>query len=574
MVLGFGAVVVGLGVLMWAVPAVVAKRFQLDQERVAAIRATLPAAVPALLAMGVAAWLMTSRWSQDRPHATALVVGILTIVGYVSLTTCLSDWMIDDAAITFAYSKNLAAGHGIVIHPGHAPEEGYSTTLWMLILAAGGWMGADIAVIAKRACVGFGALSVALSLFVCARLSGDRLRFGPLALGMSVCLGAPFIIWSVSGLEHSLQAALLAGVVAAPFFPRFQRLLLTGCLSALVLTRPEAPLTVALVGAVLILRDPTWLQAKAALRRHWPVVAVPAVVWLALMAFRAVYFHDTMSNPYYAKAVDASWFRLINFVGKGWGYLTGWLGNARTWLIVPLAMVAPLRRGPLSHQLAVAVCLGQVVFILFVNGDWMGSYRFIAPILPVLATVVVCCLIEAGRRWSRLSSTAGTLTMVWFLGVATIIQLVNFRAEPTTPTAIVGQIGKTFVELGHRLGIQDPSLAHHDAGGTSYEAGIDLIDLGGLGDREVAKHMHDRDFIRTYLFEQRRPTFIFGSSQVFAAKYTEFFRMPEFDQYVPLRFPGRPFMNAELCHVRRDAIHPVTGVRLVKDGTTETWIVD
>jgi hypothetical protein len=318
-----------------------------------------------------------------------------------------------------------------------------------------------------------------------------------------------------------------------------------------------------------------------------------------LMAFRLAYFHDPMSNPYYAKASDASWVRILNLVGGGWTYLGGWLGESRGWLVLPIVvLMAPFRRAAVSMQLAISICLGQMLFVLFVRGDWMGCYRFVSPVLPVLAVVVVGSLVEAGKRWVRLSSTIGLMVLTWFLGIGTVTQLSFFRSHPTTPTTVVAQIGRTFLDLGHRLGIERPTLAHHDAGGTTYDAGIDLVDLGGLGDRAVAKHMKDREFIRQYLFVDRRPTFIFGSTHVFAAGKTQFYRMPEFEAYVRLRFPKRPYMRANLCHVRRDAIHAIPGVRLAENGdepagaspaspaepdqieatdtaaSTEVWIVD
>jgi hypothetical protein len=303
-------------------------------------------------------------------------------------------------------------------------------------------------------------------------------------------------------------------------------------------------------------------------------VLAPSLTWLTLMAFRLAYFGDPLSNPYYAKARDANWPRLINFVGGGWSYLTGWLGDARTWLVVPLVLVAPFSRAPRFLRLAVAVCLAQLGFLLYVGGDWMGCHRFVAPALPVLAVVVFHSARHAERQWRRLGSAGGVLVLVWFLGLGTLGQLMVFRDAPTTPTAVVGQIAWTFVEVGRRLGIRHPSLAHHDAGATSYETDLDLVDLGGLGDRVVAKHMNDRAFIRRYLFEERRPTFIFGSSHAFTAGDTEFYRLPEFRAYVPLRFPSRPFMKADLCHVRRDAVHSAPGIHLVTEGDSQVWVVD
>jgi hypothetical protein len=524
--------------------------------------------------MGAAAWLSTSRWAARKERLSTAAIGGLLVAGYCSLTTCLWDWLVDDAAITFAYSRNLIRGFGLTIHPSHAPEEGYSNTSWMLILAGAHAIGMDIATTAKRLGVALGAVAVGLSYFVSVRLTGKRFSFPLVALAGTVALGGPFLVWSGSGLETSIQAAMLMTVVAAPFWPRFERPLMAGALSVLVLSRPETPMVVALVGATLILRDPTRREARAAILRCWPVVVVPALVWLALMAFRLAYFHSPLATPYYAKAGRASWFRLVNFVGQGWLYTFDWLSDLRVWLIVPFLFLAPLRRAPLPYQLALAVCISQLAFVVFVGGDWMGCYRFVAPALPALAVCVVFAAAEAGRRWWRISSAVTCLAFVWIMGLGTITQLVLFRSDPTTPISVVAAVGRTFLELGHRLGVAAPSIAHHDAGGTSYDADMEVLDLAGLGDREVAMHATDAAFIRRYLFEIRRPTFVFGTNRSFLAGTTKFHLMPEFTaQYVPVQFPGRAYMQADLCHVRRDVIHEAPGIERVGEGASEYWVV-
>jgi hypothetical protein len=569
----FAALLSGLGVAALVAPTAVAKRFGTTWGDLASAMRVLHAAAPAFVAMGVAAFVAASAWARRQPRAATSVMAGLAVLGYVSLTTCLADWMIDDAAITFAYSKNLAAGHGLVINPGHAPEEGYSNTLWMLFLAGSKVLGGDIAATAKWGCVTFGAIAVALCFYVSDALTEGRARFAPLALAMSICVGAPFVIWSASGLEHAMQAAALMAVVAAPSWPRFQRAIMATALSALVLTRPEAPLVVVCVTLVLILRDRTLASVIAEARRQWPVFVIPALSWAGLLAFRLAYFHDPLSNPYYAKSEGSNALRLLNVVGGGWAYVYGWLGEARTWLVVPLLLVAPWRDTPLRYRLAVAVCAAQLGFVLYFQGDWMGCYRFISPVLPALAVVAVVSITQAGERWRRLASNMTLLALVWLLGMGTISQLVVFRTRPTTPTAIVAQIGQTFVDLGHRLGVERPVLAHHDAGGTSYAAGIDLVDFGGLADRVIAKHMNDREFMRRYIFEERRPTFIFGVSTNFAAGRVDLEHMPEFAaQYVRVNFPGKPYMGAQLCHVRRDVIHAAPGIHEAPDGAS--WIVD
>jgi len=44
-------------------------------------------------------------------------------------------WIVDDAGISFAYSRNFAHGYGLVSQAGKAPVEGYSNFTWVLLLA-------------------------------------------------------------------------------------------------------------------------------------------------------------------------------------------------------------------------------------------------------------------------------------------------------------------------------------------------------------------------------------------------------------------------------------------------------
>jgi hypothetical protein len=63
---------------------------------------------------------------------TALIVGHALYYG---------QWVVDDAAITFSYARNLADGHGLVLQPGAAPVEGYSNPAWLVLFAVGKLLG-------------------------------------------------------------------------------------------------------------------------------------------------------------------------------------------------------------------------------------------------------------------------------------------------------------------------------------------------------------------------------------------------------------------------------------------------
>jgi len=289
-------------------------------------------------------------------------------------------------------------------------------------------------------------------------------------------------------------------------------------------------------------------------------------IGIGLLAFRLWYFGELYPNPYYAKASEATFLRILNFVGGGWSYVFDWLSNSGAFVLVPLFLLGTSLCAGLTIRLAGALTSAQFLFILYAGGDWMSSFRFVAPILPLLAIVLAAALLHLGQRFSSSRVEITALVLAWLLGVRTVVDLQHFRAAPTTPTSVVTAIGQEFIKLADRLGIEHPILAHHDAGGTSWAAGIDLIDLGGLGNRAIAQHMRDTEFMRRYLFVERRPTFIFGADTLFAAGLTGFHRMPEFtQQYVTVRFPGRGHMQAPLCHIRRDLVRKTAGIVLVEE---------
>jgi hypothetical protein len=59
---------------------------------------------------------------------------------YLLSMALLGSWIVDDAAISYAYARNLAAGHGFVSQPGQPPVEGFSNFLWVVILTPLFWL--------------------------------------------------------------------------------------------------------------------------------------------------------------------------------------------------------------------------------------------------------------------------------------------------------------------------------------------------------------------------------------------------------------------------------------------------
>jgi len=484
---------------------------------------------------------------------TPLTLGIVLL--FVVFSAHLSGWWIDDAGITFAYSRSLAEGAGLVAQPGLPAEEGYSSTLWMLILAACRKAGLDIPLAAKWQGVVFSVAAVALCCDIIRRRTGSPICV--LAIGAATAT-APMVVWGGSGQEHALQALLLTLIVYVCDRTANWRAPVAALLAAYVLVRPEAPIIVVAVfvtGLVISRRD----GLLSNVIRNFPLAALPFAVFVGLTAFRLGYFGDPFSNPYYAKTSTASFIGLLNPFGGGWAYVLNGLFASALVVFLPLAALAAMRIRSVSFYIAAAIIVSHLVFVIWAKGDWMGAYRFLMPIIPLMALCVTLAMTHFGDEIAR--RTFGVAAAL-IIAQSAVVDLMAFKANPTTPLAVVSDIGQEFAALADRLNIEDPVLAHHDAGGISYHRDVMLIDLGGLVDRKIAKNLENKEFLLDYLVNERRPAFFFGARNFAAA--TGFAETEAFDAaYVRLEFVGKPYMRSYLTHIRRDLVVQAAGVEPV-----------
>ena len=510
----------------------------------------------ALVAAGIALLTDRARVAPGRKALGCIAVAACLVLCLLSLSLRLSDWWIDDAGITFAYSRSLAEGLGLVAQPWLPPEEGYSSSAWMLLLALAGRLGADIPLAAKTLGLGFAVAALLAAAWIVARETRSPLAVLVCGTGIAV---TPMVVWAASGQEHALQALLLMGPVLAAHATPGWRWPAALILALLVLTRPEAPIIV-----IAVFLAAVWLTRRAGgplvNAADAAIALVPLAAFVALIGFRVAYFGDPFPNPYYAKATKAGLSGLLNPLSGGWFYTLWGLRDTGLFLLLPLLFLIRARRLPDWMVVAWAVLAGQAFFVVWAKGDWMAQYRFLMPVLPVLMLLAATGLRGLAARARRVFAVLAVLV----LGHLTLVQTAIFGASPTTPLAAVTTVGDTFRTVADRLGIADPVLAHHDAGGIAYHRMIRLVDLGGLINRTIAQNMDDRAFLTAYLVDEVRPDFVFGGANFAAASgfaETEAFARA----YVPLAFPDRPEMTTHLSHIRRDRAAEAPGITLVRD---------
>jgi len=229
------------------------------------------------------------------------------------------EWYIEDAAISFAYARNLAAGDGLVSFIGGERVEGYSNPLWVLMQAGFYLIGVDGFWSSKLMAMVLGCFTTYFVWDLTKRAVPRANPYLHLIGPFFLVTNAQFAIWSASGLENSLFCFLLAGGLVALFKERdkggfpFSALWFLG----LAVTRPEAIMYGAWAG---------FLAMVYALRAGRGIGST--IVWLvsffvpfiAYHVARYNYFAWPFPNTYYAK-METRNITAWNWNAGAWRYL-------------------------------------------------------------------------------------------------------------------------------------------------------------------------------------------------------------------------------------------------------------
>lgn len=445
-------------------------------------------------------------------------------------------WIVDDAAITFAYARSVAEGAGPVLQPGAAPVEGFSNPAWLALLAAGRLVGLfdrgvlfgipDYVVFPKALALVLVGITFA-AFQATARALSARPTLVTIGAGLLTAAIPSFVIWVVSGLENSLLVATVAVLgavlVRAVVADRLRSpgvAVAAGLLAALAaLTRPDGLIYAGAYPLVLLLflRRDHLLSTVRALLTTLLAFAVPAGVYLA---WRWATFGELLPNTALAKSQGLPEAQDLNRPAELVAYL-GWLpivlGAAAVGAV--LSRSSPFRRG----MLVLLVLFGlAVASFLVLEPDWMTQLRFATPVWAMSSLLVAVAV----ARIVRAASWRGRVAAVVVAGLAAAASgglLVGyaqkFRAAPTVPMCLVASTGGAVQGYADILGIREGSVLVPDIGGVAMTTRMQVVDLVGLADARIARYWRDEDLpgLRDYLFEQVKPTFI-ASHSVWSAQ--------------------------------------------------------
>lgn len=310
-------------------------------------------------------------------------------------------WLVDDAAITFPYARNLSEGLGPVVQPGATPVEAYSDPTWLALLTVGRLLGLfdcgsifglpDYIVFPKAlallCCAG-----ILVAGHLAARKVTERAWVVTAVLGVTLAAIPSFVIWCFSGLENSLYALVVVVLAVLLFRAVLDHRLLSarvaiaaGVLAAFAaLTRPEGLSYGAAYPVVVLIWQRRTTIGKS-LRHLGLSVAVFAALTGAYICWRYFEFGRLLSNPTVAKGQDAPGIETLTRTGE----LVGYAGALAVLVLASvvglvLAGTAPWRRGLVALLVPLAIALAAYAVL---RPDWMGVYRFATPVWALGALV-------------------------------------------------------------------------------------------------------------------------------------------------------------------------------------------
>ncbi|MEU6390761.1 hypothetical protein [Streptomyces sp. NPDC046939] len=454
----------------------------------------------------------------------------LAVLGGTALVAvraaALGQWIVDDAAVTFAYARSVGEGLGPVQQAGAAPVEGYSDPAWLALLLFGralglfdhgAWFGvSDLALFPKGlallcvagtlACVG-GAARVALP---------ARAWLVVLGTGGLLAANESYVVWCFSGLENSLYglaAAALAPLLVRAVVARGAAATGVACGAGAVallaaLTRPDGAVLAAAYPLTVLLS-----RRRGAVRAALLSVGVFAAGYGGFLLWRHAEFGRWVPNTAVAKSQGAPSLAELSKAGDLLTY-AGWpvvlLGAACAGVVLG-------RRGPARR--VVAVLSVPLVLTLLAYGalarDWMPLHRFATPVW-VLGSAVTALAVTAVAHGARPRVRALLCcAMAGALGLSLAGQAARgagFRREPTLSMCwVADRYGRTFDAYADRLTLRPgATVALPDLGGTLLTSRLRVLDLAGLTDRTIADAYaaHDKAALTRHVLAEVRPALV------------------------------------------------------------------
>ena len=417
--------------------------------------------------------------------AGALAVLLFNGIGY-------QNYVLDDAYITLRYSQHLADGLGPNWNSS-GRVEGYTSFLWMALLAGVGKLGFDLVVSVRV----FGLLALAatwIPVYKLWRLWGRETEgsginrpvvFAAVVVGLVITgdVGRA----ASSGLETPLFMALITWSAYLYLLERRGGRIPWSAfaLVAAAMTRPEGLIAAGVTGIFVLFDAATLPDRRQGIARALSWGGVFFALYGSYFLWRYTYYDYLLPNTFYAKVGPSA--ALFN---RGLEYVYD--GGLRVHLLPMFVGTAILLTRPKLRHDAVylmVLCGTMVTAVVFEGGDFIGRTRFLAPVLPLIFLGGLAGFALLLKNLAPRPATAALIaTVALGLGGLTLLQDAH---DPRLAPSLA------FWRESHRerqlLGTwitentpEDYTIGAFAVGAVGYYAERDVLDLLGINNTVIA----------------------------------------------------------------------------------------
>ena len=369
--------------------------------------------------------------TRQRVHAIALV---WIVLGALIHQAVLWNWYIEDAAISFAYARNLAIGEGLVAESGGERIEGYSNPTWVFLLAGLRMIfGSTTFQTAKVLQLIFAAITVPLVYGIARFAVDDDDSDAPIYAAAFMAINAQFAIWGACGLENGLFNLLMGAALYRLFVEMrdgangTERWPLSAFFwFLLAISRPEAIVYAAIGGfasMVFALMDG---------RGILPTLKWLGTFWTPFVAYHGVrfwYFAYEFPQTYYAKIGDHREPKPMFWNGTGWTYFRNWAFGMGHGYLLPVYIVAMS-----GARAGLALAGISVGFLWALAALLPGDQRLLMPTVLVFAYLCYLALIRTQEGGTKPGLVvAGLVPVAAFSGAAEYMWAQGARSDVPHP---------------------------------------------------------------------------------------------------------------------------------------------
>jgi hypothetical protein len=431
----------------------------------------------------------------------------------------------DDSAITLGFARTFVLGGRIEPTVGSGIVEGYSTTLWMLLMAAVAKISTSpyfLLTIAKLSTILLNMLNVVL-------VRKFAARYQPAALAALIAgvfgLQNITIYESINGMEGPISLSLLMLVILSLRRPgRLPAFTFCAAGALFVLTRWEAawflvpllllerPLKTMAAGAVTWAL--TFVSSNFARWRYFGSFVPNTVIAKSGPPYSNLNVHAELSRhisamTHVGKAVSPLLFLLFALLILGHA---SFLGHLRRWTrAIGRAQILALPESRLDIAVLLSLLLFGGILALAVGVNWGPPNRMLFPVWPLLLYLILVTAWNISNRQSLRWQFSLAVLLVMMGNLAFLAkELARPDAPLYMPSTTVNNMARVVPELERvRAAASQPDLlfAGEDMGGLIlFSNHIRVVDIGLLLDSRLARTRYAG--FQHYIFDQRRPAVI------------------------------------------------------------------